>query len=233
MIQRLALVAPFVLALSGCAFSATELDQEEPTSTSEEAFIWHTNIDFDTDPSGAAIADGAAVDARYSSLGVTFSAILCDPWACNPSSAFARSPGNAGNGVNVFATGYPAFDSRHGAVEATFATPPFQVSIDVRGTPFVEALGPITSKPYIAAYDAAGNFMSIVYGNVTPNVWQRLTITGANIARVRFSSQAIAPYVYSSFDNLGFDIQARPIKVLPRPPRPIFSLNPAPASPAP
>jgi hypothetical protein len=227
MIQRIALVAPFVLALSGCAFSTTELEQEEPTSTSQEAFVWHTHIDFDTATSGAPIANGAAVDSAYAGAGVTFSSIICTS-TCVPGSAFARPTGNPGNGVSLFASGYSGFDSRYGAIEATFATPPFQVSIDVRGTPFVEGLGAITARPYIAAYDAAGNFMSIVYGNSTPNVWQTLTITGSNIGKVRFSSQAIAPYVYSNFDNLGFDIEvSRPIKLPPGKPRPIFPLTPA------
>jgi hypothetical protein len=227
MIQRFAWVAPLALALSGCAFSTTDLEQEEPTSTSQEAFVWHTHIDFDTAPSGAPIVDGTVVDSVYSGVGVTFASVVCTT-TCVPGSAFARPTGNPGNGVSLFASGYSGFDNRYGAVEATFATPPFQVSIDVRGAAFVEGAGTISARPYIAAYDSAGNFMSIVYGNATPNVWQTLTITGSSIAKVRFSSQAIAPYVYSTFDNLGFAIEVRPIKLPPRPPRPIFPLTLAP-----
>lgn len=230
MIQRLALAAPlFCLALSGCAVSAFDEEGAEPTSTSAEALIWHASVNFDQDPNGAPIANGAAVDAAYAAAGVTFASIVCNNTPnCVPGSAFARTTGNPGNGVSIYATGYSGFDNRYGAVEATFSTQylPHQVSIDVRGTAFVEGLGTPTARPYIAAYDAAGNFLSIVYGSATPGVWQTLTITGAAIAKVRFSSQAIAPWVYANFDNLNFDYQVRPILVQPgpRPIRPIFTL---------
>src|SRR5882672_6012145 len=188
-------------------------------------FLLVALISFGSCPSEAAAgqinfddaADGTIVNTRYP--GVTFS---------NPLSAtsniFARSGSgfapSSPNVVSVFGTPVlPTFDARNGAVDATFASPVASVSIDARPVAPIEFLTPLTRRPFLQAFDAAGNLFTTVYyagalpttvSGVGPTETLAFTSTGNNIARVRFSSQnpgnpPTIPPTYGLFDNLRFD----------------------------
>jgi hypothetical protein len=211
------------LPLSACVAAPVESDTG---STQEAMSLWNTTrINFDTDPNGAAIADGTVVDNTYASLGVTLSAIYCGNGSCVPASAYARVPGNASNnGVSLFNTGFPYFDARWGAVEATFASAVSVVSIDAYAVEFVEALtnGP-TGSPFLEAYDAAGTFLGRVNAPIVMGVWQTITFTSPtnNIKRVRFSSPgnpAPGDHIYATFDNLVASVPMVRIGPIDQPP---------------
>jgi hypothetical protein len=178
---------------------------------------WSVTINFDTDSNGAAIADGTVIDNAYASQGVTFSSIYCGNTAtCSPASAYARAGGNTGtgsldsanNGVSLWNTGWPVFDARYGAVEATFASPAKTVSIDAWAIEFYEALTSMpTGSPFLEAYDAAGTFLGRVNAPIVMQTWQTITFSSAtaNIKRVRFSSPGHPSnndHIYATFDNL-------------------------------
>lgn len=169
-------------------------------------------IDFDVTPSGIPLADASVVNTTYQSWGVTLSSISCSSSGCAPASAFARrSAGRNGtNSVSLFQTGLSIFDARYGAVEASFSQGKSTVSIDAQAVVFPESLSTPVARPFIEAYDAAGNLLTRsyypAYGSAEFGSWQTLTVNAAGIRRVRFSSQApggTTP-VYGSFDNLQF-----------------------------
>jgi len=216
------------LPLGGCAMSPADAEggsDEQSSSTTDPLMYYVSNpaptvIDFDRDPAQAAIADGTIVDTTYTSLGVTLNCIVC-----GSSHAFARSPGRAGNGVNLFASPtLPLYDSRFGAVQAVFTTPRSWVSIDVLGVLPPEYLGTPVARPCVEAYDAAGNKIGSTayypaYGTPGFGQWQTLRIddpTGS-IKSVRFSSQhySSSPSVYGSFDNLTFNTDPYWINLVP------------------
>ena len=219
------------LPLGACSVAPLESAGDEQTSSASEPLMWYvanpvpTVIDFDTDPTGAPIANGANVDATYTGVGVTFTCIVC-----SSAHAFARSPGRAGNGVSLFQSPYvPLFDSRYGAVRAEFSLPRSFVSVDVLGVLPPEYLGTPVARPWIEAYDAAGNKIgATVYypacGSAGFGQWQTLRIDdpNASIKSVRLSSQHFnnSPSVYGSFDNLTFNtdpywVNATPIQKSP------------------
>ncbi len=163
------------------------------------------------------VADGTIVNTHYP--GVTFS---------NPlhatSNIFARAgSGFAPSSPNIVSVFRPPalapFDARDGAVDATFATPVGSVSIDARPVAPLEFLTPLTRRPFLQAFDSAGNLIATVYyagtlpntvSGVGPMETLTVTSTGNNIARVRFSSQnpgnpPTVPPTYGMFDNLRFD----------------------------
>ena len=232
------------LPLGACAMSPADTEsstEEQPSSTTEPLMYYVANppptvIDFDRDTAQANIANGTMVDATYTSLGVTFSCMVC-----TSGHAFARSPGRAGNGVSVFASpSVPAYDSRFGAVRADFTTPRSWVSIDVLAVLPPEYLGTPAARPWFEAFNAAGQLIGSTvyypaYGTTGFGQWQTLRIDDPtnSIKFVRFSSQhfSSSPSVYGSFDNLSFNTDPYWINLTPvqRPPvfRPIL-LQPLP-----
>jgi CSLREA domain-containing protein len=167
-----------------------------------------TTINFDD------VAGGTMINTHYA--GVTFT----NPIGGN---VFAKSGlGFAPSSPNVVCitnggTTFPFFDSVSGAVDARFSTPMRLVSVDVRPVGPVDSfLTPLTSRPYLQAFDAAGNLLATVYYSgplptnccydVGPVQTLSYTSTTANIARARLSSQQPNPYhTYGMFDNLSFD----------------------------
>lgn len=232
------------LPLGGCAMSPADAEggSDEPSSSTTEPLMWYvsnptpTVIDFDRDPVQAIIADGTTVDATYNSLGVTFTCIVCAS-----GHAFARAPGRSGNGVSLFASpSVPWYDARFGAVRAEFTTPRSWVSIDVLAVLPPEYLGTPVARPWLEAFDAAGNKIGSAayypaYGTAGFGQWQTLRIDDPNgaIKAARFSSQHFnsSPSVYGSFDNLTFNTDPYwiDVKPIPKPPiiRPII-LQPIP-----
>jgi len=207
------------LPLGACAMAPTdgESGSDEQSSSTTEPLMYYvanpppTVIDFDRDPAQANIANGTIVDTTYTSLGVTFSCVVCAS-----GHAFARSPGRTGNGVSVFASpSIPIYDSRFGAVRADFTTPRSWVSIDVLAVLPPEYLGTPVAKPWLEAYNAAGQMIGstvyypAAYGTPGFSQWQTLRIDDptSSIKYVRFSSQHYnsSPSVYGSFDNLTFN----------------------------
>ncbi|HET7539785.1 MAG TPA: hypothetical protein VFK05_07930 [Polyangiaceae bacterium] len=169
-------------------------------------------IDFDITPAGLPITDATVVNTTYQSWGVTLSSISCSSSGCGPASAFARRGAgkNGSNNVSLFQTGLSIFDARYGAVEASFSAAQSTVSIDAQATVFPEQLSTPVARPFIEAYDAAGNLLTRTYypayGSPGFGNWQTLTVSASGIRRVRFSSQApgTSTPVYGSFDNLQF-----------------------------
>ncbi|HYQ44463.1 MAG TPA: hypothetical protein VER11_20915 [Polyangiaceae bacterium] len=170
-------------------------------------------IDFDLTPAGQPLTDATVVNTTYQSWGVTLSSIYCTSTGCAPASAYARqsSGKNGTNNVSLFQTGLSIFDARYGAVEASFAQAKSSVSIEAQAVVFPEQLSTPVARPFIEAYDAAGNLLTRTYypayGSPGFGSWQTLTVNAAGIRRVRFSSQApggTTP-VYGSFDNLRFN----------------------------
>jgi len=215
--------------------------EEQTGSTSNELMWWVANpdptvINFDNTPAQASLADGAIVDATYTSLGVTFSCMVC-----SSGHAFARSTGRTGNGVSMIASPiFAAYDSHSGAVRADFTTARSWVSVDVLAVMAPEHLGTTSAKPWVQAFNAAGQVVGTkyypAYGTPGFGQWQTLRIDdpAGSIKFVLFSSQHDAPQVFGKFDNLSFNtdpywVEATP---LPKPP-PIFRpvLLPAPNRP--
>lgn len=170
-------------------------------------------IDFDSSPGGP-VASGTMVDNTYASTGVTFSCV-----SCSSGHAFALFFGLSGNNaVSLFAPpAFGPFDARFGAVQATFASPRSTVSIDA--TPMLSAEfggGAPVARPFIEAFDAAGNLIVPVVrypffpGTAGFGTTQTLTVTSptANVHHVLFSTQhpGPTPPVYGSFDNLRYNV---------------------------
>jgi hypothetical protein len=180
-------------------------------------------IDFDQ-VNGAAVAADSIVDTTYAGSGVTFSCV-----ACASGHAFARWPGTGTQGISLIAPSssvLPFFDSRDGAVTATFNSPRSWVSIDAAPVLPPEYLGTPVGMPWIEAYDANGNLLQktlypIAYGQPSYGSAQTLTVnTGAaNIKLVRFSSRWVSgtPSVYGTFDNLRFNGDPIIFKPIPLP----------------
>ncbi len=160
-------------------------------------------------------ANGTVVNTRYA--GVTFSNPLGgDIYA--RADIFAPSPGNV---VSVFGTGLPEFDARWGAVQAHFATPMLTIRIDVRPVAPLEFLTPLTKRPFIQAFDAAGVYLGATYyagalptgvGEIGPLETLTYTSTSANIAFARFSTQnpLDGTPTYGLFDNFRFEAGVKP-----------------------
>jgi hypothetical protein len=238
----LTLLASLPLGACTMATGETASGDETSKSTTEPLLYYVSNptptvIDFDRDPAQATIADGTMVDATYTSQGVTFSCMSC----ASGTHAYARAPGRTGNAVSVVPSPtLNLFDSRSGGVVAEFTTPRNFVSIDALAILPPEYLGTPVAKPWLQAFDAAGNVVGTTayypaYGTTGFGQWQTLRIddpTGS-IKSVRFSSQHFnsSPSVYAVFDNLSFNtdpywIDIKPIQK-PIVQRPIL-LNPLP-----
>jgi hypothetical protein len=218
-------VLPLAVAMVGCG-EAPEGEDVAETSGAQSAsqlppisnrppLQYTALIDFDTSPAGA-VASGAIVDGTYGAAGVTFTCVYC-----TSGHAYAALSATGNNAVSLFAQpSDPGFDARWGAVKASFGSPRSSVSIDATAVPMAEDLGPPVARPFLEAFDAAGNFIPPVvyypfaYGAAGYGTPQTLTVTSStsSIAYVLFSSQApggTGP-VYGVFDNLRFNT-ARPL----------------------
>lgn len=172
-------------------------------------------VAFDDMPSGSVI------DTRY--VGLTFRK------AKDGTSVYAvQRIDGTGNAVSFRATGpWPStFAAEEGAVDVVFAVPQSQVSIDAHAVLATEYLGTPNKKPFLQAFattDDDTHQLAITYYDLARfGEWQTLSITrpGADIARVRFSSQnnwagltcpslgcpdRMHGGIYGEFDNLRFD----------------------------
>ncbi len=165
-------------------------------------------INFDT------VADGTAIDTAYSSLGVTFNNPLGGASIYARSSSLAQSLPNV---VSVFSTGFPEFDARYGAVEATFSSAQSFVSIDAAIIRVPVGLGTPTNFPKLEVYNTSGGFITAVNWNFTLGPqppagggtdYQTLAYSSAsaNIGKVRVLSGQPGgnPSNFGRFDNLKF-----------------------------
>jgi hypothetical protein len=247
MLRTFVLTASAVLSLVACGAASpddsTGTQTEDPaqdtavesdavgSSTQAATIVWQPPpvlIDFDVDPSNAAIANGAIVDGAYSGFGVTFTCVVC-----SSGHAYARTPGRTNNGVSLFQSPYfPMYDGRYGAVRADFASPRSFVTIDVLGILPPEYLGTPVARPWIEAYDSTNTMVAKTYypfhGDPAFGTWQTLRVdapAGKSISYVRFSSQNFSnsPAVYAEFDNLTFN--ADPV-IFEAPVRPILKTIP-------
>ena len=217
----LALAALPLVACGGAVEDERSPDENVGTSENELANPSSYIVNFDFDPSGNALADGAVIDTVYASaLGVTFSGIKCAPGqGCVNGHAFARASVGAESAPNVVtqdASTLPFFNARYGAVRADFASARTWVSIDVM--PVLTAadwIVPPTSQPWFEAYDANNNLVGqvyypIAYGAANWGSYQTLRIDAgsARIKWVRFSAQppgSNTAEVFGEFDNMRFN----------------------------
>jgi hypothetical protein len=168
-------------------------------------------INFDTDPTGAAIPSGTSVAGTYASMGVTFSCLNCGYGSGLPL-ALATSATN--NGVAP-AGGFSMFDERVGVIVAEFASPRRYVAIDATRVLSAEDLtGFSPARPWLQAYDANGALVYTAYwvqgGAQTQMLMVGNSSSAALIKSVRFSSEFRSPPAYGIFDNLRFDTAQRP-----------------------
>ena len=247
MLRTFALTAGTVLSLIACgpasaedsvgdvpAEDTTDSAATEPAATGSTkqaaTLVWQpqpVHIDFDSDPSAVAIANGAIVDSTYAAFGVAFTCV-----SCSSGHAYARAPGGrTNNGVSLFPSPYySAYDARYGAVRADFASARSFVTIDARSVLPPEYAGTPVARPWLEAYDAAGTMIANAYypphGDPAFGTWQTLRVdapAGKAISYVRFSSQnfSTSPAVYAQFDNLTFNadpiIYTRPLQPVLKP----------------
>ena len=219
----LALAALPLVACGGAVEDEGSVDERVATSESELANPYPTSyvINFDRDPSGNVLSDGAILDTTYTSAyGVTFSATLCVPGSgCAPGHAFARgsvSPASPQNVVSQNDNTLPFFNNHYGAVRADFTTARSWVSIDVM--PVLTAadwIVPPSVQPWFEAYDANNNMVGKVYypinyGAANWGTYQTLRVDAGSavIKWVRFSVQYTSTNtaeVFGDFDNLRFN----------------------------
>lgn len=175
-------------------------------------FMKTITIQFDDVP------DGTVVDHTYATSGVNFASLTP---AVGPAYVRRLQLGTAASGLNVLSmTNSPGwtgafFDTRQGAVEATFDQ--LQSSVSVMALPLnsPEGLGHDDNRPFIEAFDSAGTYLGRARTQLGPDdqnfymVWQPLSYVSAtrNIKKIRMSSQAHGSrWVYATFDNLSFQI---------------------------
>jgi len=163
-------------------------------------------------------ADATVVDATYvAPLGVT----LQNPLGGSTYARALASAPSPANVVSLFASGFPAFDARSGAVDAVLSADVSTVSIDTFAVAPLEGLGSQTKKPFLEAYDASNNLVGQVYysgpqptipGGFSPTETLTITVPGNTIHKARFSSQFSVGAVptYGVFDNLSFAPSASP-----------------------
>ena len=161
------------------------------------------------------VASDTMIDTHYAGQGVTLAAVLAGTGTRGH--VYARNSWNidtAPNGVTLIdpsiATSF--FDDATGCVEVLFEFSHSWVSIDAMPLASPDDLRPITAKPYLDAYDAAGVRLGRVsyapnHGAALWGSWQRLRLdaAGAAIRSVRIGSQRDngCP-VYGLFDQLMF-----------------------------
>ena len=162
------------------------------------------------------VADGTMINTHYA--GVTFTNPIGGNVFAKSGLGFAPSPTNVVCVTNGGST-FPFFDALYGAVDAHFSTPMRTVSIDVRPVgPIDSFLTPLTKRPFLQAFDAAGNYLGVtVYYqgalptnccyDVGPVETLTITLPAGNIGIARFSSQYQAGTfrTYGLFDNLRYD----------------------------
>jgi hypothetical protein len=160
-----------------------------------------TTINFDD------VADGTVIDSHYA--GVTFSNPLGGSIYARGSVIAETSP----NVVSVFATGFPEFDVRHGAVEAVFAALQSLVSIDASPVRSFEPLDGSANRPFIEFFDSSNKLLDEEkWSGTLPDTgngpYETLSYDAGSalIAYVIFSSQhpVGSEPVYGAFDNLTF-----------------------------
>ncbi|MBP6503955.1 MAG: hypothetical protein KA316_14490 [Rhodoferax sp.] len=161
------------------------------------------------------VASDTMIDTHYAGQGVTLAAVLAGTGTRGH--VYARNSWNidtAPNGVTLIdpsiATSF--FDDATGCVEVLFEFPHSWVSIDAMPLASPDDLRPITAKPYLDAYDAAGVRLGRVsyapnHGDALWGSWQRLRLdaAGATIRSVRIGSlRDNGCPVYGLFDQLMF-----------------------------
>lgn len=126
-----------------------------------------------------------------------------------------------GNGNKVLSlNGNVAFSAAEGAVDVLFSVPQRSVSIDAAAFREHYYYGVPLNRPFLEAYDAAGALIAKkLYQGPLPSggafmPFETLSIvsSSANIARIRFSSQASqgGSVIDGVFDNLAYSLSTTP-----------------------
>jgi hypothetical protein len=156
-----------------------------------------TYIDFDFDPGGVPLLDGAVVNATYAAWGVNFSAMPV-PQSCGLEDfiyANDNQPVGFGSPPNVVTTchGSAASDiseNVNGIVRADFDRPACEVCIDVH----------VSQSPYQAifrAYGATGGVIATTES--APGAIETICVSAPSIYGVSFSGK---DDLWARFDNL-------------------------------
>jgi hypothetical protein len=152
-----------------------------------------TSIDFDTDPSGAAITGGTVVNNVYSSLGVTFQTLNPAGCATGPE-VYASSnsiPGDGSNAVSICPDGIMSdFPETWGQIEVALTQDAKLVCIEVAPTS-AGGFG------FLEALDVSGASINRVTSSPDSN--ERFCVGGVGIRSVRFAGDA---NLYARFDAL-------------------------------
>jgi hypothetical protein len=159
-------------------------------------------INFDHDPDGVPLANGAVINTAYASLGVTFSA--AGPGNCGVTpDIYARTiPISFGSSPNVVST-CPAFagadisENGQGMVRVDMARPANMICIDVHAFDGGD-------RAVMRAYSFSSQLIGEVFS--TPGVSQKLCINACGIYRVEFSGAGSNPML---FDNLTIVLERR------------------------
>ncbi|OLC87484.1 MAG: hypothetical protein DMD38_02720 [Gemmatimonadetes bacterium] len=171
-------------------------------------FTWalpsQLDLGFDQTPDLTAILPGAAVNAVYARLGVTFS--RTNPLGLCPGTAvYANDYGvlgfNSGqNNISVCPLGVASDFNEldFGKIKATFAIPAVQACITATPSGFHTIFPQSGGVAFIEALDANGNVLGRTE-STTDRVPQQLCVGGAGIGAVQFAGKGSA---YAIFDNL-------------------------------
>ena len=180
-----------------------------------------TLIDFDTTPSGAAIANSSVLNNTYSSLGVTFQSEPCpsgtpqcqviaagDAYAVATSASLSQP-----NVINTLTSAQDPsglLEEQWGGIQANFNPPVTSASIWVLETCVVECLG-TPPRAFLAAYNSSGDQITYQYASGPIGVaWQMLTVNaspgGDPIAFVQFTDPygGVGNEYGAWFDDLTF-----------------------------
>ena len=154
------------------------------------------HVSFDTAPDGAAIVSGTAVNALYSTWGVTFEAVRCPSCGTDPN-VYAVSgcrdylPISPPNVVSLWGDDKCSpLTERLGSVQATFAAPADSVCLSVMPVR-------IGDQAVVHGYDAAGVEIATAYS--TPSATGTFCIHAPGIVRMTFSGAYLD---YAWFDDL-------------------------------
>jgi hypothetical protein len=190
-----------------------------------------TLINFDLDPSGGPIEAGTAVNATYSTQGVTFSRTKPDAFCGNsddPGAVYANNNGplpgggfgSSGNNVVTICpegTSSDFSENLGGRIAASFTGTVTQACIQVYATGFQSESGKLPGATgFLEAFDASG--LSLGKSTSDPNAFgQNLCVDAtatATIASVQFAGSGDG---FAMFDNMTVRFAQAPPPILPEP----------------
>lgn len=167
---------------------------------SSAAFGQVIMINFDSDPSGNAIAAGTVINTTYSSMGIVLTQV-----GGGESKVYANANQPAGFGsppnvVSIYGAGIMSdFSETRGKIRASFSSPASSACIAFRPND-ASALG------VIRAFDSASHLLAEKLG--AAGVTGDICVSAFRIAHVEFTGSGTS---HGRFDNLSVTYQAGPV----------------------